>query len=197
VQVVLDKQNGILSLFRMSGMRSAAFWLAILLSDLMLFFGVVSIVLGMGLAFGHAPFIKVLMTCFVNFIRFFACPAKMFYSYTFYPFVFSYLSLWGRINFRFQFATSVHGLLWRWCNMLLRLNWHQEAAPAAFVLFLVTIPATVLQGYTLSFFFDSAVTYVFSNLVTSAIAELHPYLQSIIKRQILQTVAFFALSRLC
>ncbi|KAG0581666.1 hypothetical protein KC19_4G270200 [Ceratodon purpureus] len=89
-QVVIEKENGILSLLRVSGMQSAAYWLATLLSDLMLFFGVVSLVLGMGLSFGQPPFIK-------------------------------------------------------------------EAAPAAFFLFLVTIPATVVQGYSLSFCFKSAV----------------------------------------
>jgi hypothetical protein len=68
-QVVLDKQNGILSLLRVSGMRSAAFWLATLISDLMLFFGVVSLVLGMGLAFGHPPFIKVPTNCFMNLVE--------------------------------------------------------------------------------------------------------------------------------
>jgi len=70
VQVVLDKQNGILSVLRMSGMRNPAFWLATLLSDLVLFFVVVSIVLGMGLAFGRAPFIKVIVTCFVRLVCF-------------------------------------------------------------------------------------------------------------------------------
>ena len=68
VQVVLEKQNGILSLLRLSGMQSAAFWLATLLSDLVLFSGVFFLVLGMGFAFGHPPFIKVLTNRFVDLV---------------------------------------------------------------------------------------------------------------------------------
>lgn len=78
MQVVLDKQNGILNLLRISGMQSAAFWLATLLSDLMLFFGVVSLVLGIGLAFGHPPFIKVFTNCFTSLLENFACSVRLF-----------------------------------------------------------------------------------------------------------------------
>lgn len=71
VQVVIEKENGILSLLRVSGMQSAAYWLATLLSDLMLFFGVVSLILGMGLSFGQPPFIKVSTNCFMNLVEIF------------------------------------------------------------------------------------------------------------------------------
>lgn len=56
---MLDKQFGMLGLFRTSGMRGAAYWLATLFSDLVLYETTAFLILGSGLAFGHPPFIKV------------------------------------------------------------------------------------------------------------------------------------------
>lgn len=60
LQVVLDKQLHILSLFRVSGMKGMAYWVATFFSDLPLFFLTAFLILGCGLGFGHSPFIKVI-----------------------------------------------------------------------------------------------------------------------------------------
>ncbi|KAG6542864.1 hypothetical protein Mapa_015768 [Marchantia paleacea] len=57
-QVVVDKQLGLLSLFRVSGMKSFAYWFATVVSDLSLYYISSFLVLGIGMAFGHVPFYK-------------------------------------------------------------------------------------------------------------------------------------------
>ncbi|CAM6104482.1 unnamed protein product [Calypogeia fissa] len=57
-QVVADKELGLLSLFRVSGMRGLAYWIATAVSDLILYYIASFLVLAIGLAFGHIPFYK-------------------------------------------------------------------------------------------------------------------------------------------
>lgn len=53
------QQLGLLSLFLVSGMKSFAYWFATVVSDLSLYYISSFLVLGIGMAFGHAPFYKV------------------------------------------------------------------------------------------------------------------------------------------
>ncbi|KAL2632396.1 hypothetical protein R1flu_017082 [Riccia fluitans] len=57
-QVVVDRQLGLLSLFRVSGMQSFAYWFATVVTDLSLYYISAFLVLVIGLAFGHVPFYK-------------------------------------------------------------------------------------------------------------------------------------------
>ncbi|KAL3695276.1 hypothetical protein R1sor_009352 [Riccia sorocarpa] len=57
-QVVVDRQLGLLSLFRVSGMKSFAYWFATVVTDLSLYYISAFLVLVIGMAFGHVPFYK-------------------------------------------------------------------------------------------------------------------------------------------
>lgn len=108
MQLLLDKQNGIISLFRLNGLRSAAFWLGIVISDLVLFYGLGFIILVMGFGFQQPPFVKVLMTRFANLMCLFL---KLFSTKDFNNhdelcnLPSSCYSYWGRIVSRFKGET--------------------------------------------------------------------------------------------
>lgn len=57
-QVVLDKQLGLLGLFRISGMRSLAYWVAAYVTDVMLLYMASFMAVVVGALFGYSPFIK-------------------------------------------------------------------------------------------------------------------------------------------
>lgn len=57
-QVVLDKQLGLLGLFRISGMKSLAYWVAAYFTDIILLYMASLMAVIVGALFGYSPFIK-------------------------------------------------------------------------------------------------------------------------------------------
>ncbi|XP_057813717.1 uncharacterized protein LOC131027665 isoform X3 [Cryptomeria japonica] len=79
-QVVLDKQLGLFGLFRMSGMRTLAYWVAAFFTDILLLYMASFLAVVVGVFFGYSPFIKEAIPIIILLLMV-SLPAQLLLSY--------------------------------------------------------------------------------------------------------------------